>query len=99
MKIAVAGVGYAGLSNGVLLAQHNAVVCLDVVGEKVEILNRKESLIEDAEIQVFLKHQSLNFRATMDKQQPDIIVANRSTKVLADEADKVFTRDLFGTDL
>ena len=69
MKIAIAGIGYVGLSNGILLAQHNEVVCIDIVAEKVAMLNRKESPIEDAEIEDFLKNKALNFRATLDKKE------------------------------
>ncbi len=69
MKIAIAGTGYVGLSNGILLAQHNEVVCLDVIAEKIEKLNRKESPIEDPGIEDFLKNRALNFRATLNKQE------------------------------
>ena len=67
MKIAIAGTGYVGLSNAILLAQHNEVVALDIIAEKVQMLNRKQSPIEDVEIEDYLQHKTLNFRATMDK--------------------------------
>ena len=67
MKIAIAGTGYVGLSNGILLSQHHEVVALDVVAAKVNQLNRKELPIEDAEMQDYLSHRPLNFTATLDK--------------------------------
>lgn len=67
MKIAVAGTGYVGLSNAVLLAQNNEVVAIDIVPEKVAMINRKNSPIIDTEIEDYLKHKKLNLRATLDK--------------------------------
>lgn len=69
MKIAVVGVGYVGLSNAMLLAQHNEVIAFDIVPEKVAQLERKEATVEDAEIEDFLKNKPLNFRATTDKYE------------------------------
>jgi UDPglucose 6-dehydrogenase len=67
MKIAIAGTGYVGLSSAILLAQHNEVVALDIVPEKVALLNQKKSPIEDNEIEDFIANKPLNFRATLDK--------------------------------
>jgi UDPglucose 6-dehydrogenase len=69
MKIAVAGTGYVGLSNAVLLAQNNEVVAIDIVPEKVAMINRKTSPIIDAEIEDYLKYKELNLRATLSKHE------------------------------
>ena len=66
MKIAVAGTGYVGLSNAILLAQHHEVVALDIVQEKVNMLNERKSPIEDDYIADYLQHKALNFRATVN---------------------------------
>jgi len=69
MKIAIAGTGYVGISNGILLSLHNEVTALDIVPEKVDMLNNKISPIEDKEISEYLATKELNFRATLDKEE------------------------------
>jgi len=68
MKIAIAGTGYVGLSNGLLLSKHNKVIALDIVPEKIELINSKKSPIEDREIEEYLLRDDLDFTATLDKE-------------------------------
>jgi UDPglucose 6-dehydrogenase len=67
MKITVVGTGYVGLSNAVLLSQNNDVICLDILKEKVELVNNKKSPILDQELEDYFKNKSLNLKATLDK--------------------------------
>ena len=69
MKIAIAGTGYVGLSNAILLSQHNEVIAVDIIPEKIEMLNQAKSPIEDKEIESFLERKDLNFRATIDADE------------------------------
>jgi UDPglucose 6-dehydrogenase len=68
MKITIAGTGYVGLSNAMLLAQNNEVIAVDIIEEKIKLLNNKKSPIVDREIEYFLENKELNFVATLDKQ-------------------------------
>lgn len=69
MKIAIAGTGYVGLSNAVLLSQHNEVIALDIDPDKIALINERQSPIEDSELERYLKEQPLNLRATLDKAE------------------------------
>jgi UDPglucose 6-dehydrogenase len=83
MNITVTGVGYVGLSNALLLAQHNSVIALDVSAEKIAMLNRGDSPIIDKEIQEFLGNKALDFKASLDKveayREADIVVVATPT--------------------
>ena len=94
MKIAIAGTGYVGLSNGVLLAQKNEVVALDINLEKIEMINRGISPITDADVSEFLINKKLNFRATLDAREAvegaDFVIISTPTNYDTD-------RNLFDT--
>lgn len=83
MKIAVAGTGYVGLSNAILLAQHNEVVAVDIVPQKVDLINQRQSPIEDKEIEEYFAQKTLNLQATLDKnlayQNADYVIVATPT--------------------
>ena len=73
MKISIAGIGYVGLSNAILLSQKNTVVAFDISPKRVEQLNNNISPVDDKEIEDYLLYKKLNLSATLDKKRPLMI--------------------------
>ncbi|NQZ51238.1 MAG: nucleotide sugar dehydrogenase [Moritella sp.] len=94
MNITIAGTGYVGLSNAVLLAQHNSVIALDIIAEKVALINNKKSPISDNEIEDFLANKELDLIATTDKQ---LAYANADYVIIATPTDYDVVNNYFNT--
>ena len=94
MNITIAGTGYVGLSNAVLLAQHNSVIALDIIAEKVALINNKKSPISDNEIEDFLANKALDLIATTDKQ---LAYANADYVIIATPTDYDVVHNYFNT--